>query len=148
MFAKYRAILISYLLMIIMGCAAHTGKISGTVHRKAGNQMPSPDAPVNRGEPFQTWVCFFELSNLKKATATAENGLFSAIGTPLVKEIQTDRYGKFNVRLQPGTYSVLLKKDKLYYSNITDMNGNINPIRIDKGGTQNLKMFADWDATY
>lgn len=148
MFIKYSPILILLLLIAAMGCSGYLGKISGTATRKTGNQMPSPDAPPSQGIPLEGMVCFFALSNLKKATATGDNGFYAALGTPMVKEVRTDKNGRFHLNLKPGVYSVLIRKDSLFYSNITDMEGNINPVRVIKGEKLTLRLVGDWDAVY
>ncbi|MEY3244942.1 MAG: hypothetical protein RL253_80, partial [Bacteroidota bacterium] len=50
--------------------------------------------------------------------------------------------------LKPGKYSVLLGKNGQYYSNISDLEGLINPIEINKSSKKPLVLKADWGAIY
>ena len=139
------------LLLPMLGavaCARDTLKLKGTVVRVRGNQMPSPDLPPPTYPGYQTTLYFFEPARVSQAVPVGKAGLYREIGTRLVARTKSDEKGLFSVRLAPGRYSVLIGVDSLFYSNITDGEGYINPVTIRKGDKKTLSFRADWDASY
>lgn len=145
---KYNLLILSIFTATLCGCNKNLGLVKGSLKKRMGNQMPSPDAPLRRDEPLQGTVCFFEAALINNAKAIGNSGQYSGVGTAMVKEVGTNRSGVFRVRLKPGTYSVLIKNDSLFYSNISDGQGLIHPVRIDRRKNPKLKLVADWDAVY
>lgn len=145
---KYNLLIISIFTVTLYGCNKNLALVKGSLKKRTGNQMPSPDAPLRKDEPLQGTVCFFESALIRNAKAIGLSGQYITVGTALVKEVSTNRSGDFRARLKPGTYSVLIKNDSLFYSNISDGQGFINPVRIEKRKNPKLSLIADWDAAY
>jgi hypothetical protein len=120
--------------------------IKGHVYRVSGNQMPSPDRPAIKPAGIKTTLYIYELTNMNQTQQ--EGAFYKTISSKLVKEIQTDEDGSFKVKLKPGRYSLFVKKDNLYYSNIFDSNNNIHPIDVKKGAWTEEDFKADYDAVY
>lgn len=136
------------LIMTILGCGASKVNVSGKVQRVMGNQMPSPD--VNNEEPggFEATVFFFEPTLMNMGVPTGEQGLFLMTDKKLVAKVLCAKDGSFKLKIKPGKYSVLLGKDGQYYSNISSLDGLINPIDINKKENKPLVLRADWGAIY
>jgi hypothetical protein len=66
----------------------------------------------------------------------------------LVAKASTDARGRFRVRLAPGRYSVFIGRDSLFYANILDGEGILNPVVIGRDAKRNIELKADWDARY
>jgi|688.fasta_scaffold419477_2 hypothetical protein len=130
------------------GCSRDSVRVSGVVHRISGNQMPSPDLPPSVPRGYRTTVYFFEPAQRSQAKQADRDGIFFAIGTRLAGKVETKDNGEFLIRLKPGRYSVLIGKDTLYYGNISDGKGFINPVEVKAGEKNRLELRADWDASY
>jgi hypothetical protein len=136
------------LMMTILGCGASKVTVSGKVQRVMGNQMPSPD--VNNEEPggLAATVFFFEPTLMNMGMPTGEQGLFLMTDKKLVAKVLCEKDGSFSLKIKPGKYSVLLGKDGQYYSNISSLEGLINPVDINKKDNKPLVLRADWGAIY
>lgn len=126
-------------------CCRRQG-ISGHVYMVKGNQMPSPDRPPSKPAGLKITILIYELTNTSQ---TSRDGVFyRTISTKLVKEIITDKDGYFKAKLKPGWYSLFVKKDDLFYSNVFDDKNNIHPIEVKKGEWTEEDFKADYDAVY
>jgi hypothetical protein len=148
--ARHELLLLACLfpLMGLTGCSRDTVRLTGEVVRVRGNQMPSPDLPPPIHPGYSTTLYFFEPFRAEKAVATRETGVYSEIRSPLKAKVSTDEKGNFSLRLPPGRYSVLIARDSLYYTNIQDGQGFLNPVEIRKGSSNRIRLQADWDAVY
>lgn len=122
--------------------------IRGIIYRVQGNQMPAPGEPVSAPQPFQTTLYIYELTNTAQVKQAQQPSFYEAIHTKLIKEVQPDKKGRFKVKLPPGTYSVFIKKDNLYYANIFDDKNNIAPVAVAPGKYTELTVKADYGAVY
>jgi hypothetical protein len=122
--------------------------LTGKLQRVTGNNMPSPD--IAREEPpgFAGIIYFFAPIMASQADPTREPGVYRMSGKIPVAMTKADSLGQFQIRLKPGRYSVLIGRDGFYYSNITDLDGSINPVTITRRETKQLVLRADWDAVY
>lgn len=136
------------LVISLMGCGASKVLVTGKVQRVMGNQMPSPDLENEEPGGFSTTVFFFEPTLMNMGVSTGEQGVFLMTNKKLVAKVLAEKDGSFKLKLKPGKYSVLLGKDGQYYSNISDLEGLINPIQINKGNNKAIALKADWGAIY
>lgn len=137
------------LLMIsLMGCGASKVVVTGKVQRVIGNQMPSPDLENEEPGGFSTTVFFFEPTLMNTGMPTGEQGVFLMTNKKLVAKVLAEKNGSFKLKIRPGKYSVLLGKEGQYYSNISDLEGLINPIQINKRTQFPIVLRADWGAIY
>lgn len=148
--ARHELLLLACLfpLMGITGCSRDTVRLTGEVVRVRGNQMPSPDLPPPVHPGYSTTLYFFEPFSADKAVGTREAGVYSEIRSPLKAKVSTDEKGNFAIRLPAGVYSVLIARDSLYYTNIRDGKGILNPVEVRKGTANRIRLQADWDAVY
>ena len=136
------------LVISLMGCGASKVLVTGKIQRVMGNQMPSPDLENEEPGGFSTTVFFFEPTLLNMGVSTGEQGVFLMTNKKLVAKVLAEKDGSFKLKLKPGKYSVLLGKDSQYYSNISDMEGLINPVEISKSNNKRITLRADWGAIY
>jgi len=135
-------------LLFATGCARDTVRVTGEVLRIRGNQMPSPDLPDPVYPGFSTKIYFYQPVFSSGARPVGQGGMYSRINGQLVATAASNDQGKFKIRLKPGRYSVLIGNDSLYYANIRDGSGVLNPVEIPGGKSFHLRLRADWDATY
>jgi hypothetical protein len=108
--------------------------IDGVARRFAGNRMPSPK--VHPGIPaagIHATICVFELTNQDQVTNSGGAGLYTAVHTPLLRQMDTDDSGYFRIPLPPGTYSLFTKKGPLFYATRRDDKNNIAPVTVLPG---------------
>lgn len=122
--------------------------VRGIIYRIQGNQMPSPGEPANVPQPFQTTLYIYEVTNTSQVQPAKQPTFYEAIHTRLVREVKADKKGHFKVKLPPGTYSIFIKKDNLFYANIFDDKNNIAPVAVEPGKYTELTVKADYGAVY
>jgi hypothetical protein len=142
-----------YLLALILstGCiSCQTSKIlvTGKVERIMGNQMPSPDVPIQENPGVSVPIYFFEPIDMQKVTPGVGIGEFTSVIVAPIRTVQSAKDGRFKLKLPAGRYSVLLGKNGQYYSTVYDLDGTINPIVVEKGKKNEWVFRADWEATY
>ena len=143
-----KAIVFVLLSVALFSCSSAKVLVLGKVQLVMGNQMPSPDLAIEEPRGFSTTVCFFEPTLVNLGLPTGEQGVFMMTDKKLVAKVLAEKDGSFKLKLKPGKYSVLLGKDGQYYSNISDLEGLINPIEINKNSQKPLVLKADWGAIY
>lgn len=136
------------LLVSLVGCGGAKVQVTGKVKRVMGNQMPSPDVVNEEPAGFSTTVYFFAPTLMNMGMPTGEQGVFLMTDKKLVAQSLAEKDGSFKLKLKPGTYSVLLGKDGQFYSNISSLDGLINPIEIKKSSKKPIVLKADWGAAY
>jgi hypothetical protein len=137
-----------FLLVNIFGCARDTVKVTGEVWRIRGNQMPSPDLPDPVYPGFSTRIYFYEPLSAGAVIPVGTGGTYRQVNGRLVGMAESNVDGRFSLRLRPGRYSVLIGRDSLFYANIRDGKGVLNPVDVPAGRKFNLQLRADWDAAY
>jgi hypothetical protein len=143
-----KAIVFVLLSAALFSCSSAKVLVAGKVQRIMGNQMPSPDLANEEPGGFGTTVYFFEPTLVNMGLPTGEQGVFMMTDKKLVAKVLAEKDGSFKLKLKPGKYSVLLGKEGQYYSNISDLEGMINPVEINKGSKKPLVLKADWGAIY
>jgi hypothetical protein len=122
--------------------------IEGHVYRLSGNQMPSPDRKPNRGQGIATTLYIYELTNLHQVTRVGQSTFYSLIRSKLLKTIQSDSSGSFQVYLPEGQYSLFTKIHELFYANLFDAQGNIAPVQVFANQMTKVEFKIDFDASY
>ncbi len=122
--------------------------IKGYVYRVSGNQMPSPDEPRAKPKGMKTTLYIYELTNIKDVIRQANSPFYSSLSTRLVKAVETNDKGFFRVKLKPGTYSLFVKKDNVFFSSIFDDKNNIHPVEVKAGAMTDIVFNVNYDATY
>ncbi len=123
-----------------------TQGVYGTVFFTAGNCMPGE---VGSPSPCRTCsvirkVRIYEYTKFSDVTPiTQSSTFFTKVNTKLISEVQTDANGFFEVNLQPGSYTMMVVENGMFYANKGDGQGGIQPITITTG-----KLKADVDINY
>lgn len=136
------------LVLCLLSCSKDTVRVTGQVLRIRGNQMPSPDLPAPVYPGISTGIYFFEPVTESSVVSAAQQGIYSTVNARLVKETRSYKNGRFSLRIKPGKYSVFIGKDSLFYANIRDGKGFLNPVDISSGRQAGITLRADWDAYY
>ena len=73
---------------------------------------------------------------------------YSTISTHLVTTVESDSTGFFQIKLNPGSYSIFVMEDNSYYSNLFDGDGAIFPVNIQSGKVAEIRFDITYDATF
>ena len=133
--------------------------ISGTVYRLSGNHMPAPNrrphsSSDSAGRPgTKATVCIFPLTSDSQVVRPAGGGsgsgssspYYQAVLTHLIRQVDTDDKGYFQVALPPGTYSVFTKKGDLFYATQRDEKNNIAPVKVLPGKITRIQCSVESD---
>lgn len=122
--------------------------IKGHLYRVSGNQMPSPGEPKTAPQGMKTMLYVYELTNISQVSRSEGSPFYRTISTKVIKEIESGDDGSFQVKLDPGQYSLFVKKGDLFYANIYDGNNNIYPVKVSKGKMTEVDFRVDYDASY
>ncbi len=110
--------------------------LKGHVFWISGNQMPSPEEPPSPPKGMKTTLYIYELTHISQVVQKDQSPFYSSILTQLVKTVETNDKGRFRVKLKPGTYSLFVKKDDLFFSGQRDEKNNIHPVEVTTGMTE------------
>lgn len=122
--------------------------VRGKLQKPTGNQMPSPDLPNETPAGVSGFVYFFEPTLVNMGLPTGEVGTFLMTNKTWIAKSLANKEGFFKVKLRPGSYTVMIGKNGQFYSNISNLEGVINPVVVEKNSNKSLVLSADWDAIY
>lgn len=125
--------------------------IQGKVLWLEGNMMPtivedSQQVKDNTGTPVERQVFIYQLTHQNQAKKEA--AFYTDISTPLVKKVETDAEGRFQVYLEPGRYSLFVKEPQGWYANLFDEKGYIHPVSVSKDSLSRVILKVDYKAFY
>jgi hypothetical protein len=125
----------------------HTGALAGTVRFWEGNFTPG--SSTGTITPVVREVLVYEPTTTSQVTLPPPyfGPFFSAIHSRLVATTMSDSYGRFSMVLPAGTYSMFVRENGQYYSNIiTD--AFIYPVDVVSGATTTITFNIDYMAAF
>ena len=117
----------------------------GKVLWREGDFMPGPNSK-NRSVGAAREIFIHEVTNINQVIK--DGHFYKDIGSDLIKKINSDVNGNFQVSLAPGTYSIFTKEDMGYFANILDDENNIFPITVDSAKITKVSIVIDYKAAY
>jgi hypothetical protein len=122
--------------------------IEGYIYRISGNHMPSPGVKPARPKGIKTTLYIYPVTNLNQVSRQGNSSFYMSIQTKLIRKVKSDTSGYFNVKLPTGEYSLFVKVDSLYYSNLFDGKNNIFPVNVLPNKMTRVEFKMDHDAVY
>lgn len=170
----YRAILlVSICLVLCVACDKEptttfvpeldenlTGIVQGIYGRVLfweGDFMPTYPEDDSGGEvyPVMREVCIFEAvlhHDVEWTYVELEPGYFTNLATDVptafVAIARSNRNGYFEVELPPGRYSIFVRENGYYYSNLFDGAGYVFPVEVKEGEAEGIEFDITYMATY
>ena len=120
--------------------------VSGTVLWFEGNLMPGPGTPAPKGKPIQRTILICELTNVSEVSG--DGPLYTSIKANIIKEVSSDKNGKFQVKLPAGKYSLFVKEDSQYFANSFDAKNNVGVLTVEKDQLTEVKIDVNYKASY
>ena len=102
-----RWILFITIVPVLMGFCLRPQGIQGHVALQKETSMPLRDKPKQLGRPFATIVYVYEASNTTQLIGQQGNWA-KGLQAKLIKQVRTDKLGKFKLGLAPGTYTLVV----------------------------------------
>ena len=100
-------ILLVCLAPMLMGFSILTQGISGYVFIENNTSMPLKGMAKQKGLPISTMVYIYEAADLDQLIGQ-EGHYAKGIKAKIVKQVRSDKAGKFKLRLAPGKYTIVL----------------------------------------
>ncbi len=122
--------------------------IEGYLYKVSGNQMPSPDVKPSVPKGTKGTIYIYRLTNVNQAVKKTGSSFYTSVSTRLIKRVQTNSKGYFNVQLPSGKYSLFIKKDTVLYANRFDSQNNIAPVEVKPGKMTKVEVRMDYNAVY
>lgn len=122
--------------------------IYGQVIWKEGNLMPTIGQPShqNQGKPIVREIHVFPVISLNEVQ---QEGSFYQLGSlEAIQVIQSDANGCFEVNLEVGAYSLLIKEEDGFFANTFDGKMNLNPFEVQKNSLTEATLIVDYKAAY
>jgi hypothetical protein len=109
-FMRKKAIYFIFLVCLapmLMGFCILLQGISGQVFLEKNTTMPLKGMSKQKGLPISTMVYVYEASNVDQLIAQ-EGNYAKGIEAKIIKQVRSDKAGKFKLRLAPGKYTIVL----------------------------------------
>jgi hypothetical protein len=107
---RYKAIQFIFLVClapILMGFSILPQGIMGTVWMEKNASMPLKGKAKQKGLPISTMVYVYEAAHLNQLIEQDGN-YAKGIQAKIIKQVRSDKAGKFKLRLAPGKYTIVL----------------------------------------
>ena len=133
--------------------AKHQTKVSlsqgivGQVFEQKGNKMPQVGKVLTKGDPFPTIVYVFEPTFVNQGEQI-EGHLFKTMSTKLVGSYPTDHFGKFNINLTPGIYTVVVGYEGAYFTPYFSAQNELSLVHVANNVFTNLDVIINVKASY
>ena len=134
-----RCSLLVLIVPFLMGfCLKHQG-IRGQVLLQKEPYMPLKGNSKQLGSPYITDIYLYKTANTDQLIGQKGN-FAKSMQSKLIKKVRTSKEGRFNIRLSPGTYTLLLGYgDGLFIPFFSGMNG-VAHIEVKKHHFQEIDL--------
>jgi hypothetical protein len=112
-----------------------------------GDFMPGPAAPRGKTRPVARKIFFYAAATFDQVTAEGEGGFYRQIHTPLILQTASGSDGKFQARLPPGTYTMVVEENGKLYANGSD-GTYVKPVVVEAGKLTQVTFNIDYQATW
>ena len=143
----FKYILLVCLAPFIMGFCFIRQGISGHILLENNTAMPSKGSAKQKGRPISTMVYIYEASNIDQLIAQ-EGNYAKGIKAKIVKQVRSDKTGKFKLRLAPGKYSIVLGYEEGIYIPYFSGNTGVAFVEVSKHQYQEIDLLIIASSIY
>ena len=122
--------------------------IMGKIIWKQGNMMPQFGDSKKSGVVEGTIRDIFIYEVVNKKALKQAGPFYKDIPTKMVAKGKSAEDGSFKIQLEPGTYSMFTKEPNGLYGNLTDGQGNLSVVKVEKGKYTEIKFEVSYEAAY
>ena len=137
--AAIRFSLLVCLAPMLMGFCILPQGIKGHVLLDNNTAMPLKGSAKQKGRPISTMVYIYEASNIDQLIAQ-EGNYAKGIKAKIVKQVRSDKTGKFKLRLAPGKYSIVMGYQEGIYIPYFSGNSGVAFIEVAKHQFQEIDL--------
>jgi hypothetical protein len=105
--SKVHFALLFCLAPMLMGFCILPQGIKGHVLLEKNASMPLKGMTQQKGRPISTLVYIYEAANVNQLVDQAGN-YAKGLNAKIVKQVRSDKAGKFKLKLAPGKYTIVL----------------------------------------
>ncbi len=134
-----RFIFIVCLVPMLMGFCILPQGIQGHVFIEKNASMPLKGMSKQKGLPFSTMVYVYEASNIDQLIVQ-EGNFAKGIKATIVKQVRSDKTGKFKLRLAPGKYTIVLGYQEGIYIPFFSGNNGIAFVEVSRHQFQEIDL--------
>jgi hypothetical protein len=134
-----RFIFIVCLAPMLMGFCILPQGIQGHVLLEKNASMPLKGMSKQKGLPFSTMIYVYEASNIDQLIAQ-EGNYARGIKATIVKQVRSDKTGKFKLRLAPGKYTIVLGYQEGIYIPFFSGNNGIAFVEVSRHQFQEIDL--------
>jgi hypothetical protein len=113
--------------------------IKGRVLLESNTSMPLKGSAKQKGSPISTVIYIYEAA-LTNQLIGQEGNYAKGISAKLIKQVRSDKAGKFNLRLAPGKYSIVLGYQEGIYIPYFSGNTGLAFVEVLKGQFQEIDL--------
>jgi len=121
--------------------------IVGSIRELKGNRMPLQNKSKGQGRPLQTQVLIFEQLSASQLVGLIDQWCKQVNAIP-VKTQWSDAVGNYQIRLDPGKYSILVAYDDGYFIPFFNQYNEIATVDIVKNQLLQLDINVNRKAIY
>ncbi|MBT9583905.1 hypothetical protein IV102_11225 [bacterium] len=121
--------------------------VSGVIMLLQGDFMPGPGGPGGKSRPVARKIFFYAAAKFDQVVAEGEGGFYRKINTPLMGQTSSAQDGKFQLKLAPGTYTMMVEEKGKLYANGSD-GTYVKPVLVEAGKFTQIKFNIDYQATW
>jgi hypothetical protein len=124
---------------MLMGFCILPQGIFGHVFLEKNASMPLKGMPKQKGLPISTMVYVYEAANLNQLIAQ-EGKYAKGIEAKMIKQVRSDKAGKFKLRLAPGKYTIVLSYQEGIYIPFFSGNTGVAFVEVSKHQFQEIDL--------
>ena len=145
--AAIRFSLLVCLAPMLMGFCFLPQGIKGHVLLDNNTAIPLKGSAKQKGRPISTMVYIYEASNIDQLIAQ-EGNYAKGIKAKIVKQVRSDKTGKFKLRLAPGKYSIVLGYQEGVYIPYFSGNTGVAFVEVPKHQYQEIDLLIIASSIY
>lgn len=127
------------LVPMLMGFCILPQGILGHVSMEADATMPLKGMSKRKGQPMSTMVYVYEAANMDQLIA--QKGSYAkGIQAKIIKQIRSDKAGKFKLRLAPGKYTIVLGYQEGIYIPFFSGNAGVAFVEVSRHQFQEIDL--------
>lgn len=127
------------LVPLLMGFCILPQGLLGHVYIEADATMPLKGVSNQKGQPISTMVYVYQAANVDQLIAQKGN-YAKGIQAKIVKQILSDKAGKFKLRLAPGKYTIVLGYQEGIYIPFFSGNTGVGFVEVSRHQFQEIDL--------